>query len=216
MAEIKWFGHACFRLKSREATIITDPVPRSLGYKVDKQRADIVTLSHDHPGHTATEIISGDYKVVQAPGEYEMDEVFITGIRTYHDNRRGEERGRNTVYIIEIENMTICHLGDLGHTLSAEQVEALTSVDILIVPIGGGPVLDAEKAAEVAGQIEPKMVIPMQYRTALGDHDRAELDRFLKEMAVHDVVPVDKLTVKPSDLRDMTEVVVLEVGASAR
>lgn len=216
MAEIKWFGHACFRLKSREATIITDPVPRSLGYKVDKQRADIVTLSHDHPGHTATEIISGDYKVVQAPGEYEMDEVFITGIRTYHDNRRGEERGRNTVYIIEIENMTICHLGDLGHALSAEQVEALTSVDILIVPIGGGPVLDAEKAAEVAGQIEPKMIIPMQYRTALGDHDRAELDRFLKEMAVHDVVPVDKLTVKPSDLRDMTEVVVLEVGASAR
>ncbi|CAN5667477.1 MAG: MBL fold metallo-hydrolase [Chloroflexia bacterium] len=216
MAEIKWFGHACFRLRSREATIITDPVPRTLGYKVDKQRADIVTLSHDHPGHTATEIISGEFKVVQAPGEYEMNEVFITGIRTYHDNKRGAERGRNTIYIIEIENITICHLGDLGHTLSVEQVEALTAVDILIVPIGGGPVLDADKAAEVVGQIEPKIVIPMQYRNPLGDHDRADLERFLKEMAVHDVAPLDKLTVKPSDLREMTEVVVLEVGASAR
>lgn len=216
MAEIKWFGHACFRLRSREATIITDPVPRALGYKVDKQRADIVTISHDHPGHTATEIISGEYKVVRAPGEYEMNEVFITGIRTYHDNKRGEERGRNTIYIIEIENITICHLGDLGHSLSAEQVEALTAVDILIVPVGGGPVLDADKAAEVVGQIEPKIVIPMQYRNALGDHERGDLERFLKEMAVHDIVPVDKLTVKPSDLREMTEVVVLEVGATAR
>ena len=216
MAEIKWFGHACFRLRSREATIITDPVPRSLGYKVDKQRADIVTLSHNDPGHTATEFISGDFQVVSGPGEYEMNEIFITGIRTFHDRKRGEERGRNTAYIIETENITICHLGDLGHSLSADQVEALTSVDILIVPIGGGPVLDAEAAAEVVGQIEPKIVIPMQYRNALGDHDRADLARFLKEMAAPEVTPVDKLTVRQSDLREMTEVVVLELGAAAR
>lgn len=216
MAEIKWFGHACFRLKSREATILTDPVPRSLGYKVDKQRADIVTLSHEHTGHTATEIISGDFKIVRGPGEYEMHEVFITGIRTYHDNKGGEERGWNTAYIIEVENMTICHLGDLGHTLSEEQVEALSSVDILIVPVGGGPVLDAEKAAEVVGQIEPKLVIPMQYRTALGDTERDELARFLKEMASPDVTAVDKLMIRQSDLRESIEVVVLELGATAR
>jgi L-ascorbate metabolism protein UlaG (beta-lactamase superfamily) len=216
MAEIKWFGHACFRLRAREATILMDPVPRSLGYRVDKQRADIVTLSHDHPGHNATEIISGDYKVVRGPGEYEMDEVFITGIRTYHDDNRGEERGRNTAYVFEVENMTICHLGDLGHSLTPEHVEALTSVDILIVPVGGGPVLDAARASEVVGQIEPKIVIPMQFQTNLGDKDRDGLDRFLKEMAVHDVTPVDKLTVRPSDLGETTEVVVLEPGATAR
>lgn len=216
MAEIKWFGHACFRLKSREATILTDPVPRSLGYKVDKQRADIVTLSHEHTGHIATEIIGGDFKIVRGPGEYEMHEVFITGIRTYHDNKGGEERGRNTAYIVEVENMTICHLGDLGHTLTEEQVEALSSVDILIVPVGGGPVLDAEKAAEVVGQIEPKLVIPMQYRTALGDTERDELDRFLKEMASPDVTAVDKLTIRQSELRESIEVVVLELGATAR
>ena len=216
MAEIKWFGHACFRLRAREATILMDPVPRSLGYKVDKQRADIVTLSHDHPGHNATEIISGEFKAVHGPGEYEMNEVFITGIRTYHDDKGGEELGRNTAYAFEVENMTICHLGDLGHALTPEHVEALTAVDILIVPVGGGPVLDAAKAAEVVGQIEPKIVIPMQYRTNLGDKDRDELDRFLKEMAVHDITPVDKLTVRPSDLRETTEVVVLEPGATAR
>lgn len=216
MAEIKWLGHACFRIRAREATIVMDPVSRSLGYKVDKQRADIVTLSHEHPGHTATEIISGEYKVVHGPGEYEMNEVFITGIRTYHDNRRGEEHGRNTAYLVEVENMTICHLGDLGHPLTAEQVEALSSVDILIVPIGGGTVLDAEGASEVVGQIEPKMVIPMQYRTPYGDSDREGLERFLKEMAVPEVRAVDKITIRASDLRESTEVVVLEPGVSTR
>lgn len=216
MAEIKWLGHACFRIRAREATILTDPVPRSLGYKVDKQRADIVTLSHDHPGHTATEIISGDFKLVDGPGEYEMNEVFITGIRTYHDNERGAQQGRNTVYIIEVENMTICHLGDLGHQLSEEQVEALTSVDILIVPVGGGTVLDGARASELVGQIEPKMVIPMQFRTPFGDKDREEVGRFLKELAAPDLTPVDKISVRQSDLRDSTEVVVLEPGVSTR
>lgn len=216
MAEIKWFGHACFRLRAREATILMDPVPRKLGYKVDKQRADIVTLSHDHPGHTATEIVSGDFKVVDGPGEYEMNEVFITGIRTYHDDKRGEERGRNTAYVFEVENMAICHLGDLGHTLGPDLVEALRSVDILIVPVGGGPVLDAEKASDVIGQIEPKIVIPMQYQTPMGDKDRADLDAFLKVMAVHDVTPLEKLTVRPSDLGENTEIVVLQPGTPAR
>lgn len=216
MAEIKWLGHACFRIRAREATILTDPVPRSLGYRVEKQRADIVTLSHDHPGHNALEIINGEYKVVHGPGEYEMNEVFITGIRTYHDDKQGEERGRNTVYLIEVENLTICHLGDLGHRLTEEQVEALTSVDILIVPVGGGTVLNAEQAAELVGQVEPKMVIPMQFQTQYGDKDRESVDRFLKELAVPEVSPVDKITVRPSDLRDSTEVVVLEPGVVTR
>lgn len=216
MAEIKWLGHACFRIRAREATILTDPVPRSLGYRVDKQRADIVTLSHDHPGHTALEIINGDYKVVRGPGEYEMNEVFITGIRTYHDDKQGEEHGRNTVYLIEVENLTICHLGDLGHRLTEEQVEALTSVDILILPVGGGTVLDAAQAAELVGQVEPKMAIPMQYQTPFGDKDREGVERFLKELAVPEVSPVDKITVRPSDLRDSTEVVVLEPGVVTR
>lgn len=216
MAEIKWLGHACFRIRAREATILTDPVPRALGYRFDKQRADIVTISHDHPGHTATEVISGEFKLVDGPGEYEMNEVFITGIRTYHDDKRGEVHGRNTVYLFEVENMIICHLGDLGHGLAEEQVEALAKADILIVPVGGGTVLDGAQAAEVVGQIEPKMVIPMQFQTPYGDSEREGVDRFLKEMAAQDVQPVDKIAVRASDLQDSTQVVVLEPGVSTR
>lgn len=187
-----------------------DPVPRSLGYRVDRQRADIVTISHDHPGHSATEIINGEYKLINGPGEYEMNDVFVTGIRTYHDDSRGEIHGRNTAYLVEVEGMSICHLGDLGHRLTEEQVEQLTSVDILILPIGGGSVLDAAKASEVVAQIEPRMVIPMQFKTQHGDSDLDGVDRFLKEMAAPEVAAVDRLTVRESDLRDTTEIVVLE------
>jgi L-ascorbate metabolism protein UlaG (beta-lactamase superfamily) len=211
MAEIKWLGHACFRLRARDATIVTDPVARSLGYRVEKQRADIVTLSHDHPGHTNVDLVANHPKLVNGPGEYEMNDVFITGIRTYHDEQRGGERGRNTAYLFELEDFVICHLGDLGHALSEEQVESMSSADVLIIPVGGGPVLDAEKAVEVINQLDAKLIIPMQYRTAVGDKDRDPLERFLKEMGVTEVAPRDKLTVRASDLGDSPEVVVLDL-----
>ena len=211
MAEIKWFGHACFRLRSRDATILTDPVPRSSGYRVEKQKVDIVTISHDHPGHSNLDLASGTPKLVDGPGEYEMNDVFITGIRTYHDESKGGERGRNTAYVFELEDVVVCHLGDLGHTLTEEQVESLSTVDVLIVPVGGGPVLDATRAVEVIGQLDAKIVIPMQYQTAVGDRDRDPLERFLKEMGVADITPRDKLTVRGSDLGETPEVVVLEL-----
>jgi L-ascorbate metabolism protein UlaG (beta-lactamase superfamily) len=211
MAEIKWFGHACFRLRSRDATILTDPVPRSKGFKVEKQRADIVTLSHDHPGHTNLDLISGEPKIVNGPGEYEMNDVFITGIRTYHDEQQGAERGRNTAYLYELEDLVILHLGDLGHILTDEQVERMSRADIVIIPIGGGPVLDATKASEVLGQLDAKIVIPMQYQTPTGDLDRDPLERFLKEMGVAEIAPRDKLVVRPSDLGETQEIVVLEL-----
>lgn len=209
MAELKWFGHACFRLRSREALILMDPISRSLGFKVEKQRADIVTISHDHPGHNNVEMSSGEPKLVTGPGEYEMNEVFITGIRTYHDNAKGAERGRNTAYLVEVEDIVICHLGDLGHTLSEEQVEGLSSVDVLLIPVGGGPTLDAARAVEVIAQLDPRIVVPMQYRTPVGDTDRDPVERFLKEMGIGEVTPRDKLTVKQSDLGETTDVVVL-------
>lgn len=210
MAEIKWFGHACFRLRSRDATILTDPVPRSFGYKIDKQKVDIVTISHDHPGHTNLDLVSGTPKIVNGPGEYEMNDVFINGIHTYHDDQKGAVHGRNTAYLFDLEDLVVCHLGDLGTTLSEAQAETMSSADVVIIPVGGGTVLDAVKATEVIGQLEPKIIIPMQYQTPDGDAHRDPLERFLKEMGLTDVSRRDKLTVRANDLGDTPEVVVLE------
>jgi L-ascorbate metabolism protein UlaG (beta-lactamase superfamily) len=217
MAEIRWFGHACFRIRAREATILTDPVPRSFGYKVEKQRADIVTVSHAHPGHVAFDMLNGEYKLVDRPGEFEMHDVFITGVQTYHDDQLGAERGKNTVFLIEVESLMICHLGDLGHELTEAQAEAMNSVDVLFVPVGGNDVLDGGQASAVVAQIEPRIVIPMQYRTEFGDAQREGVERFLKEMAVGDIAPIERLTIRKSDLAEgsyATSVVVLECGAT--
>src|SRR5688572_30599813 len=169
MAEFRWYGHNCFRIKGREATVITDPVGRETGYAMAKQTADVVTISHDHAGHANLNAVRPDYQLVNGPGEYELHDIFVTGIRTYHDDDRGKERGYNTVYLIELEGMRVCHLGDLGHALTEEQAEAMSNVDVLLVPAGGGDVIDPAKAAEVVAQLEPKLVIPMQYATPQGD-----------------------------------------------
>jgi L-ascorbate metabolism protein UlaG (beta-lactamase superfamily) len=210
MAEIKWFGHGCFRVRGREATIVMDPVGRSTGYSLPKQKADIVTVSHNHPGHSATGQVQDGYFLIDGPGEYEVSDVFITGVRTFHDAKGGQEHGFNTLYLVELEELRICHLGDLGHPLSEEQLEGLDDVDVLLVPVGGGKSLDAPGANEVIGQIEPKIVIPMHYRTANGDQNLEALDRFCKELGVEQVTPQEKLTVRKSDLPETVKVVILE------
>lgn len=192
-----------------------DPVPRSLGFRYNKQRADIVTISHDHKGHTATDMISTEFKLVNGPGEYEINDVFITGIRTYHDNERGASKGRNTVYVVEVEGTGICHLGDLAHELTDEQAAEISSVDVLLTPVGGGPGLDASRAVTIINQIEPGVVIPIQYRTEYGDKDLDSLDKFLHEMGASDVEPLEKLIVRRSTGDDPgTSVVVLACSAS--
>lgn len=138
MAEIKWFGHGCFRVRGREATLVLDPVGKSTGYTLPRQKADIVTISHPHPGHNALSQVQEGYFLIDGPGEYEVSDIFITGIRTYHDNKGGTIHGYNTIYLFELEDLRICHLGDLGHALTEEQVERLDEVDVLLVPVGGG------------------------------------------------------------------------------
>ena len=209
MAEFKWFGHNCFRIRAREATVLTDPVGRGTGYVLPKQTADVVTVSHAHPGHANLGAVKPTYTTVDGPGEYEVHDVFVTGIRTYHDGARGAERGYNTVYLIELENMVICHLGDLGHPLTEEQAEAMAHVDVLLVPAGGGSVLEPAQAAEVIGQLEPKVVIPMQYATAQGDKKLATLEPFCKELGVEVPEATDKLVLRHSDLGETVRVVAL-------
>ncbi len=210
MAEIKWFGHGCFRVRGREATIVMDPVGRTTGYALPKQKADIVTISHNHPGHNAQGQIQEGYFLIDGPGEYEVSDVFITGVRTFHDAKGGQEHGFNTVYLLELEELRICHLGDLAHPLSEQQLEGLESVDVLLEPVGGGKALDAAGATEVIGQIEPRIVIPMHYRTTMGDQNLEAIERFCKELGVEQVAPQDKLTLRKSDLPETVKVVILE------
>ena len=215
MAEFRWFGHNCLRIKAREATILTDPVDRLTGYAMPKQQVDIVTLSHEHPGHTNLAAVSPEHKVVRGPGEYEIHDVFITGIRTFHDAEKGAKLGYNTVYLIEVEGMTIAHLGDLGHPLTDEQSEAMSKCDVLMIPAGGGSggdgqVISPEVAAEIIGQLEPKVVLPMQFATPIGDKGHGTIDAFCKALGV-DVPPAEeKALVKLSDLTEAMKLIVLK------
>ncbi|MGI8642771.1 MAG: MBL fold metallo-hydrolase [Thermomicrobiales bacterium] len=209
MAEFRWFGHNCFRIRSREATILTDPVGKATGYGLPKQTADIVTVSHDHPGHANLSAVKPGYFSISGPGEYEVHGVFVTGVRTYHDTEHGAERGYNTAYLIEVEGMFICHLGDLGHALTEEQAEALTNVDVLMIPAGGGTVVDSERAAEIVAQLQPKAVIPMQFKTAKGDQALGDVADFCRHLGVEMPAPEEKLTLRSSELTDQMRVVVL-------
>jgi L-ascorbate metabolism protein UlaG (beta-lactamase superfamily) len=210
MAEIKWFGHACFLIRARGVSVLMDPVPADSGYDMGSPEVDIVTVSHDHHGHSAVDLVPSDYRLLNGPGDYEIKEVFIHGVRTYHDNERGAKLGKNTVYVVEIEDVVIAHLGDIGHVLSEEQVEAMSSVDVLIIPAGGGPTITASQAAEIIGQVEPRIVIPMQFRTERGDHDREPIDTFLREVGAKEYRTEERLVVRKSDGSETPQIVVLQ------
>lgn len=210
MADIRWFGHNCFRIKGKQATVIMDPVGKNTGYSLPKQPADIVTLSHEHPGHANLAAIKPDYRTVSGPGEYEISDVFITGIRSYHDKEKGSEQGYNTMYVVDLDGLRYAHLGDLGHPLSENDIEAFGAVDVLFAPAGGGPLLSPSEVAEVVGSISPKMVIPMQFQTAKGDTSRDDVSAFCKQLGVETPVPIDKVVAKASDLTDQMQVVILK------
>ncbi|MFC1900410.1 MBL fold metallo-hydrolase [Chloroflexota bacterium] len=207
--EIIWLGHSCFRIKGSHATLITDPYSPDLGYSLGKQEARIVTISHQHPGHSYAEGIGGDPKVINGPGEYEISGVLIIGVRTYHDAEKGEKRGKNTSYIIQIDELSICHLGDLGHSLTSEQREEMEDIDILLLPVGGTSTIDAVKAAEVVRQLEPKAIIPMHYKTEAIKKGLQPVDAFLKEMGIKEIEPQQKISFNKSNLPVSTQVFLL-------
>jgi L-ascorbate metabolism protein UlaG (beta-lactamase superfamily) len=208
--EITWLGHSCFRLRSRDTIIVTDPPNPEKGFSPTNLNANIVTISHAHAGHNAVGLCGGDPRVIEGPGEYEVGGVLIAGVRTYHDDKHGSERGRNTVFVLELEDLRLCHLGDLGHVPSAEQREVMTDIDILMVPVGGHTTIDAAGAAEVASLLEPKIVIPMHYRTDLLNGDLDPLDPFLKQMGVTEAAPQARLNVTQSNLPAQMQVAILE------
>lgn len=213
--EITYLGHSCFKLRGRIATLITDPFdPEMTGRKFPKTESDIVTVSHHHQDHNYTKGVEGDNVIVDGVGEYEIKGVSIVGVATYHDNSKGSERGKNTVYKIVMDGIAIVHCGDLGHKLEDSQKEILAGCDVLLVPVGGTYTINHEQAAEIVSQLEPSIVIPMHYKSTsmkkeINDN-LAEVQLFLKEMGKEGITPVNKLNITRDKLPVETTVIVLE------
>lgn len=211
MADFRWYGHNCFRIRSKEGTVITDPPGRSTGYAfTSKPTADIVTVSHDSPEHRNLKGVKDGYTVVDGPGEYEIHDIFIYGFRSYRDDQKGAQRGYNTIFVFEMEGMRIAHLGDLGHPLTPELTDALDNIDVLLVPAGGGEgLITPEQAAKIIGTIEPNLVIPMQFATAKGDSGLAGIDELARHLGMDLPEAVDKIAVRSTDFEEAMTFTVL-------
>ena len=207
--EITWYGRACFRLKGREATVITDPCPPSTGFVAGKHDVDLLTISHAHPDHAYTRSITAGLTLTR-PGEYEYRDLLVTGVRAFHDGERGQQRGENMIFAVEIDGVHVCHLGDLGHLLSEEQLAELGPIDVLLVPVGGETTITPAEAAEVAAQVSPKIVIPMHFALDGASADLLGPERFLHELAVSEPIRQPKAVVHASSLPDESQVVLLE------
>lgn len=218
--QITWVGHSCFKIQTKsknstlnpqEVTIITDPFDASwTGTKMPKVQADIVTISHGHGDHANLSAIKGEPFIIDSVGEYEVKNNFITGVKSFHDKNEGKDRGENIIYVIEAEDLRLAHLGDLGHKLTDKQLEFVKDVDILFVPIGGTYTIDAKEAVEVISQVEPRIIIPMHYKTKGIKIKLDGIDKFCKEIGVCEQ-PVDKLKISKKDLpQEKTNVILMK------
>lgn len=216
--EITWYGHSCFRLTERNfATVVTDPFDsKSIGYETLKLKSDIVTVSHDAPGHNHTDAVKGVSHVIDGAGEFEIGGVFITGVQTDGGSKKKKDKGAsNTVYVFDYDGITVAHLGDLKHVPTQSEIELFGTVNVALVPVGGGGGLNAAKAAEVISLLEPNLVIPMHYATPAAKLSLDSLNKFLKEMGLSKVEAQPSLKVTRSGLPDETRVVALEYQSSS-
>jgi L-ascorbate metabolism protein UlaG (beta-lactamase superfamily) len=214
--EITWYGLSCFRLTERGmATVVTDPYdPKLVGFGTTRLRGDIVTVSHDAPGHNYVNAVKGVSRTLTGPGEFEIGGVFITGVQTNGYTKRNPDELRNTLYVFDYDGVTVAHLGDLSRVPSQTEVEALGTVHVALVPVGGGSGLNAAKAAEVVALLEPGIVIPMHYANSGSALKLAPLSKFLKEMGLADMEAQGSLKVSRSTVPDETRVVVLDFERS--
>ncbi len=212
--EITWYGHSCFRLTERNmATVVTDPFDnKSVGYFPLKLKADIVTISHDAPGHNNSDAVKSTSHIISGPGEFEIGDVFITGVQTDGSagGKKNKEQTRNTLYVFDYDGLTVAHLGDLRQVPSQTEIEALGTVNVALVPVGGGGGLNAAKAAEVISLLEPSIVIPMHYATPDVKVSLESLNKFIKEMGLGKSDTQPSIKVTRSSLPEESHVVVLD------
>jgi L-ascorbate metabolism protein UlaG (beta-lactamase superfamily) len=213
--QIVWNGQSCFQInatvsKGNQVKIVIDPFSSDIGLKTPTPEADLVLCTHDHYDHNNVKSIKGNPFLIDGPGEYEVKGVFVQGISSWHDNKQGEERGKNTIYTIEVEDLKICHMGDFGQDeLNESQLEQIGEIDILMIPVGGTYTIDAKGALKVSSQIEPKIIIPMHYSLPKLKVKLDGVDKFLKAVGVGSLKPQDKLVVKKKDLSEEEAKVVL-------
>jgi L-ascorbate metabolism protein UlaG (beta-lactamase superfamily) len=206
--EISWLGHSCLKIRSGDSTLITDPYDDSLGHSMGRPRADIVTSSHRHPHHSYFAGIEGSPRLVRGPGEYEIGNFYVTGIGTERGDGEGEPL-INTVFSIQVEGLTLCHLGDLDRALSSRQVEWASRADILCVPSGGVCTMDAIQVAELVGLLGPKIVVPMHYKAEGVTVDLLPLDSFLEALGVTEPALESRIDVTATNLPRELRLVVL-------
>jgi L-ascorbate metabolism protein UlaG (beta-lactamase superfamily) len=212
--EIIWYGHSCFRLTERNfATVVSDPFDsKTIGYEPLKLKADIVTVSHEAAGHNHADAVKGSSHVIDGPGEFEIGGVFITGVQTETAGagKKKKDQVRNTLYVFDYDGITVAHLGDLMQVPSQAEIEALGTVNVALVPVGGGGGLNAAKAAEVISLLEPNLVVPMHYATPDSKISLESLNKFVKEMGLSKPTTQPSLKVTRSSLPDETHVIVLD------
>ena len=205
MAKIVWAGQSCFEIsvsegKDHSATIVIDPFG-DIGLKMPSFTADVLLTTHDHQDHSNIKAVKGEPFIITGSGEYEVKGVFIKGIDSFHDDVDGKERGKNTIYTIETENIRFCHLGDFGQKqLTDDQLEKIGPVDILMIPVGGVYTIDASQAQKIVGQVDPKIVIPMHFELPKLTVTLDSVEKFLKIMGKNSVESIDKLNIKVSSL----------------
>ena len=203
---IIWHGQSCFQIatshgKNHQANIVIDPFDETIGLRVPKLEADVLLVSHQHHDHNNIKAVSGSPILISGPGEYEIKDVSVQGISSFHDFSSGKERGQNTIYIIEAEDIRLCHLGDLGQKeLTPEQLEKIGDIDILMIPVGGVYTISIKEAMKIMSQIEPSVIIPMHYQIPKLKLKLDGLDKFLKIMGIKKIEPISKLSIKKKDI----------------
>jgi L-ascorbate metabolism protein UlaG (beta-lactamase superfamily) len=214
--KIKWYGHAAFLITSDQgAKIMIDPYePGAFGgqlsYGKIKDQVDIVLTTHDHADHNYTKDLPGTPQIVKGSGSKTAKGISMKGISTYHDPSQGSERGANTIFTLKIDNIQLCHLGDLGHLLSDKELAEIGPVDILLIPVGGLFTIDPKEATRVAEQIKPKIVIPMHFKTAKCGFPIAPVEDFLKGKTNTKRPKASEATFDKATLPQQMEIVVLE------
>ncbi len=200
---IYWLGQSCFKIHTEQKTIVIDPFDKSIGLKEPSCAADLVLSTHNHRDHNNVSCISGNPFIIEGPGEYEYKGVSVLGIDSYHDDKKGEERGKNTMYFLKSEDIGVAHLGDLGQSeLTEEQLSSLSETDILFIPIGGVYTIAAKEALNIVNQIQPKIVVPMHYLIPSLNIDLQTADSFLEGMGVSGIEKSEKLSLKKKDLAE--------------